>query len=561
MELLDSRRLTGPSLLLDRPGAVIDVSLTPEETAAAVAAWAAQARRMLDALGWSGEEIAARTFPGGASLALSAPVDALYTATEVNDWAWEAAEDVLAGRREPDLAKAREVLRAEIARESNPSLIALREAAAARGVTFLADDRAVSVGLGKGSLSWPARALPHPDEVDWSRVHDIPVLLVTGTNGKTTTVRLLASIVDASEQMPGVTSTDQIDVGGEVLDRGDFSGPGGARALLRDRRVEVAILETARGGLLRRGLAVERASAALVTNIAADHLGDLGIHDLGSLAATKLVIARAVGPEGRIVLNADDPELVAAAGRLQAPILWFSLDAGNPRVRQAVEAGGEAVFLEDGALVLAREGERVRVMAAAEAPLTFGGAARHNVANALAAIGMAAAIGIPVEAMAKGLRRVRNTPEDNLGRANTFEREGVRVLVDYAHNPHGLTALLDVAQAIPAERRLLVLGQAGDRDDEALRELARAALPFQPDRFVIKEIPEMLRGRQPGEVPALLESELRRNGVAPARIQRADSELEAVQKALAQARPGDLLILLVHVQREAVLEMLREAGF
>ena len=558
MDRLDSRRLTGPNLLLDRPGAIIEVSLSPEQASAAVAAWASQVRRMLDAVGWKGEEIAARTFAGGASLAITAPIDALYTATEINDWAWDAVEAELAGRQAPDFQSAAARLRDEIAREANPRLLALRDAAAAHGVAFLSDDRAASVGLGKGSLTWPVRDLPDPEEVDWNKVRDIPVLLVTGTNGKTTTVRLLAAMVDASEQMAGVTSTDQIEVGGELIERGDFSGPGGARTLLRDRRVEVAILETARGGLLRRGLAVNRAAAALVTNIAADHLGEFGILDLPSLAAAKLVVTRAIGPEGRVVLNADDPQLTAAAATLSAPVLWFSLDPGNPLVRQALAAGGEAVYLQEGSLMLARGGECSQITRVESVPVAFGGAARHNVANVLAAIGMASAIGIPAEAMATGLRRVGNSPEDNPGRANLFERDGVRVLLDYAHNPHGLTALLDIARTLPAERRLLVLGQAGDRDDEALRDFVRAALPLLPDRVVVKELPEMLRGRQPGEVPAILEDELRRLGIPAERIERAGSELEGVQKALAEARSGDLVVLLVHTQREEVLGVIRE---
>ena len=561
MNLLDSRRLTGPSLLLDRPGAILEVSFAPEEGAAAISVWAAQVRRMLDAVGWTGAEIAVRRFAGGASLAITAPIDGLYAATEVNDWAWGAAEAAVTGLEAPDFQAAAARLRDEIAREANPALIALQAHASSRGVAFLADDHFASVGLGKGSLVWPVRALPDAADVDWSRVYDVPVLLVTGTNGKTTTVRLLAAIVDASEQMAGTTSTDLVEVGGEVVERGDFSGPGGARALLRDRRVEVAILETARGGLLRRGLAVHRADAALVTNIAADHLGEFGILDLPALAEAKLLIARAVGPKGRIVLNADDPELVAAAGegRLGAPILWFSLDAANPVVKQALAAGGEACFLAGAALVLARgkaKKDRIEVTRVDNVPVAFGGAARHNVANALAAIAMASAIGIPVEAMATGLRRVGNTPADNPGRANLFERGGVRVLLDYAHNPHGLTALLDIARAFPAERRLLLLGQAGDRTDEAIRDLARAALPLQADRIVLKELPEMLRGRPPGEVTAILEEELLRNGVPAGRIERAGSELEGARRLLAEARPGDLVLLLVHTQREAVIDCL-----
>jgi cyanophycin synthetase len=558
MNLLDSRRLTGPNLLLDRPGAVIEVALAPEEAHAAVMAWTGQVRRMLDAVGWEGEEIAARLFPGGASLAISAPIDGLFAATDINDWAWDAAGDVMAGRREPDLAKARDVLRAEIAREANPALLALRDAAAARGVAFLADDRFASVGLGTGSRCWSLEALPDPQEIDWGAVSDIPVVAVSGTNGKTTTVRLLAAMVDASERMAGVTSTDRVDVGGEVVEWGDFSGPVGARLLLRDRRVEVAILETARGGLLRRGLAVSRVAAAAVTNIAADHLGEFGIYDLPSLAAAKLVVSQAVGPGGRLVLNADDPVLVAAARRLEVPIVWFSLDPENPLVREALAAGGEAALYAGGGLVLARGAARRSVLRADEAPITFGGQARHNVANALAAIALASAIDLPVEAMAAGLRRLRNHPDDNPGRANLFERDGVRILVDYAHNPHGLAALLSIVQSLPAGRRILLLGQAGDRDDQALRDLARAALPFAADLIILKEMTEMLRGRAEGEVPVILEDELRRLGVPESKIEHADSELDGVRMALAAARPGDLLILLIHSQRAAVLELIQE---
>ena len=550
MQLLDSRRLTGPNLLLDRPGAVIEVSLSPEKAERAVAAWQAQARRVLDAVGWTKEVTAARIFPGGASLAISAPIDCLYAATEVNEWAWAAAQ---AGFEEGVFQQSIERLRAEIQREASPALLALRDAAAARGVAFLWDDRQASVGLGTGSLTWPVDELPNPgdlDGVDWAVVHDIPVLLVTGTNGKTTTVRLLASMFEAASQVVGLTSTDRVEVAGEVLERGDFSGPEGARTLLRDRRVEVAVLETARGGLLRRGLAVDRAAAALVTNIAADHLGEFGIHDLPSLAAAKLVITRAVGPEGRVVLNADDPQLVAAAGGIRAPITWFSLDPGNPLARSGVR-------LEDGFLVL---NERTRIVHVDEIPFTFGGAARHNVANALGAIGMAAAVGLPAESMAEGLRRVGGTPEDNPGRANLFERNGFRILLDYAHNPHGLTALLDIARSLPAERRLILIGQAGDRDDEAIRELARAAWAFQPDHVVVKELPEMLRGRGLGEVPAILVDELHRLGAPAGSVTRAGSELEGVDEALAWARPGDLLVLLVHTQREAVLEKIQPAN-
>jgi UDP-N-acetylmuramyl tripeptide synthase len=237
------------------------------------------------------------------------------------------------------------------------------------------------------------------------------------------------------------------------------------------------------------------------------------------------------------------------------------------------------VLLEDGNLVLARGGMRSAggsggrpsdrgrlpaggrrdVVAPLSAiPITFGGAARHNVANALAAIGLGAALGLPLEAMANGLAALRNDDgDDNPGRGYLMEIDGFQALVDYAHNPHGLAALTELAATLPARRRLLLLGQAGDRDDQAIRELARTAWSLRPDRVILKELPTMLRGRSPREVPALLEAELLRLGARPEALAFAPTEIDAVQQALAWARPGDLLVLLVHTQREEALAALR----
>ena len=184
MKLLDSRRLTGPNLLSDREGAILDVSLAPAEADAAIDTWSREARYLLDAVGWEREEIAVRQFPGGASLAISAPIDALYAATELNEQAWEAATAAVTGAASPDAAAAVKCLCAAIDRERNPALLALRAAAEARSVAFLSDDEEVSVGLGIGSKSWPVNALPRPEEVHWERVHDVPVVLVTAKDQK-----------------------------------------------------------------------------------------------------------------------------------------------------------------------------------------------------------------------------------------------------------------------------------------------------------------------------------------------------------------------------------------
>ena len=586
MELLDSRRLTGPGLLLDREGAAIEVSYGAGEENV-VEFWRERVRRLLDALGWESETIAVRPFPGGASLAITAPFDALFAACDVAEAAWTAAMAAQSGEAEPDPAATLEMLRAAIDAERDPQLVALRDGALAHGVTFLIDDRAVTVGLGTGSRTFPRPEKPeepelspgyagvppatagrrpaHPGEadpfppVDWTQIHDIPHTVVTGTNGKTTTVRLLASISRAAGFVVGLSSTDGVTVGGERIATGDYSGPEGARKALRDTRVDLGVLELARGGMLRRGVPLSRATAAAVTNVAADHLGEYGIVDVPSLAEAKLSVAHTLAPGGRLVLNADDPEL-AARGRAVAEhfrlqIGWFSLSSKTEPLASHRAAGGTAAYLEGDALILApgsEQSERTEVIRIADFPLAHGGAARHNVSNALAAILLADALGISPVAQREGLAAIGTSPADNPGRANLIPLgKGATVLLDYAHNPHGLEALRPLVESLPAKRRILLFGQAGDRDDAALRDLAAAASRFAPDLVILKEMPALLRGRKPGEVPAILEADLRRLGVPE--ILRVETELAGVELALEIAEAGDLLILLVHTDRNGAL--------
>jgi cyanophycin synthetase len=564
MPLLDSRRLTGPGLLLDRPGAVVDVAIDEGQQDEIIDAWRRNVTRMLDAVGWNGELLRVRSFSGGASLALSAPPDALYAATELNEWAWASAEAEASGVTlpplEPEAARLREAIKAE----SNPPLLALRNRARRQGVTFLSGEDQVSVGTGTGVMVWPARQLPSPDAVNWSRVHDVPLVLVTGSNGKTTIVRLLAAMLTQGGRIPGTTSTDGVKVGDRLLAEGDYSGPSGARMVLRDRNVETAVLETARGGILRRGLPVEQADVAIITNIADDHLGEFGVQSLADLAEAKLVTVRAVRPNGSVVLNADDPILAGARDQVSAPVTWFSLHPERAEVRDHLAAGGRAALLEEDALVLATGAARTIVATLSEVTITLGGSATHNVANTLAAVAAAQALHLPLEVIRTTLQWFGRNVDDNPGRANLIELGGIRLLIDFAHNPHGMAALAAMASSLPSQRRLVLLGQAGDRSDSAIRELADAAMTLRPDYVVVKELERYLRGRGAGEVPDLLMDELRRLGLPPEAVNFPGSEGAAVRHALEWARPGDLLVLPIHQDRAEVLaliERLRGSGW
>jgi UDP-N-acetylmuramyl tripeptide synthase len=557
IKLEDSRRLTGPNILLDRAGAVLEIYGPDSEVESLVRTWRQEARKLLDAVGWLAEDIADRSFPGGASLALSAPIDALYAATEVNEKAVETAVARIEGRENQLINKFTRILVEEIARERTPQLLALREAAHEHDVAFISDDDLVSIGLGAGSLTFEVSDIPDPASIDWSKVKDIPLALITGTNGKSTTVRLLASMIRAAGLVEGFSSTDGIMVDGKLVEQGDYSGPEGARAILRNRDVEIAVLETARGGILRRGLPVSRTDVAMVTNVGKDHLGEYGVNDIETLLETKLVVHRAVDAGGFLVLNVDDPGLRSRGPGLGVKIAWFGLDPGRPDLVSHVKSGGEAAWLEKGALVWTREGRRENIINVDEIPLTLKGAARHNISNSLAAILVGGRLGLTLDKMARGLQAFTGTPEENPGRGNVFDLGGVMAIVDFAHNAHGFRSLFEMANALPVKRRLVILGQAGDRTDESILEQVAITWDARPDRIIIKEMEQYLRGREMGEVTGMIESKLRRLGASNDMMEHADSEMEAVHRSLEWARPGDLLLLLVYAEREETFVLLR----
>lgn len=566
----DSRRLTG----CNRYFAGTAVILTPlgvlAHDAAAHARWQARVRQACAALAWPDPQPHAWPHPKEPMLAFAAPPNLLFTATEINEWAWERST---AGAGHPlqdsafDLAQdpgddPAALFAARAQAERRPALVALRAEAAARGLPLFEDDHEVSIGAGAGSRRWPLAALPELAAVPWAELHDVPTALVTGSNGKTTTVRLLAAMAGAAGLAAGHSCTEGVVVAGQMMERGDYSGPAGARAVLRHRGVQAAILETARGGLLRRGLAVQRADVAVVTNISLDHLGEYGVETAADLAEVKLIVARALGAAGTLVLNADDTLLMAAAARLPhaAAARWalFAFDHGHAALQALRARGGSTCGVRDGELVLTHQGHEQPLGRVSAMPVTLGGAARHNVANAAAAALAGACMGLPLPAMAATLGRFGARPHDNAGRLERRLYRGAIVLIDYAHNPDGLAMLLRVARALaPGGRLGLLLGQAGNRDDAAIAGLCRTAAGFEPERVVIKELALMLRGRALGEVPALIERELLAAGLPREHLSHQHDEELAAHELLAWAQPGDLIVLPLHTR--AVRERLAAA--
>ena len=542
MELLDARRLTGPNLFGHEPGAILDIRCSADEAARLLECWEKNLPRIFDAVGWQRSESRHRLFAGGISLFFAAPIDVLYAASSLSERAWALCNAELDGSDAPDFdAMCAEIVE-EAAAEANAPLLSLQRAAIEHHTAFLWDDALASLGHGQHSQVWPVRELPEVDTLDWKFFQEIPVALVTGTNGKTTTVRLAAHILGGAGQYVGLSSTEWISVNGQVVDRGDWSGPGGARAVLRHPEVQVAILETARGGLLRRGLGVGQAQVALITNIAEDHLGDFASQNMDELLDIKWIVSQAVEVNGTLVLNADDPLLVSRSAAYSRRIDWFSMDIDNPVVTAHTDSDGRAFVLAGEVLVRVDAGRRDTICRINEIPVALGGAARHNVANALAAAAVSCRLGATLAQVRAGLTSM--SPHSNPGRCNLYDIRNFKVLVDFAHNPHAMRALFDMARAVPAKRRVLCFGQAGDRTDAQIRQLARSAWAIGLERVIISELAAYARGRPHGEVHALLRDELKKCGARDEQILYFEEESDSQDAALAWAQPGDLVIIL-----------------
>jgi len=558
MEFLDARRLTGPSLLFDGPAAILDISCTRNDADRLAPLWQSNVERMRIEFGWERCDYSRKDLAGGVSLAFTASIDALYAASEINEWAWAACEAELSGEPAPDFVAAAESILTEYADEANAPLLALQAAAAAKAVTFLWDDDEVSLGLGRSARTWPARELPDPGSVDWDGFSDVPIGLVTGTNGKTTTVRLATHILRRAGLNVGLSSTDWIAVNDRVIERGDWSGPGGARQILRQNDVDVAVLESARGGLLRRGLGVEHADAALITNIAEDHLGDFGSQNLDELLDVKWIVSRAVRANGCLILNADDPRLVAKARDYDGKRVWFGLDIDNPSVRDQISRGDMAFVLDGNELLKIENGTREHICHDHEIPISLHGAARHNVANALAAAALTWSLGAALADIRTGLTTM--SQDDNPGRCNVYEVNGRKVLIDFAHNPQAMRALFDMARAIPANRRVLCFGQAGDRPDNLIQAMTRDAWAIGLDRVIVSELAKYHRGRAHGDVYAVIRDELLLLGAREDQVAHYEEESESLDAAFGWAESNDLVIMLALGGAAPIKEQLQSFG-
>ena len=375
----------------------------------------------------------------------------------------------------------------------------------------------------------------------------VPIVAVTGTNGKTTTSRMIAHIAQMAGSTVGLTTTDGIYVGNVQIAAGDMAGPESARMVLKNPRVDFAVLETARGGIVRSGLGFDRCNVAVVTNVASDHLGLKGIETMADLARVKAVVPSAVFRDGASVLNADNQWTVEMARDARGEIIFFSLDETNPNIRDHLREQGRAVVLrqtpEGEALVLVTPASETVVVLAHEIPATAQGRIRVNIANALAATAAAIAAGFDPPLIRAALSTFQNGYAQTPGRFNIITIEGREVVMDYCHNVHGLEAIADFVKRSSAEATVGVISVPGDRRDEDIRAFgALAATIF--DRLVVREDDD-LRGRERGEVARLLTCGANSAGRSSTRVRTVLDEVDAVHAGIDWAKPGDVVVAMV----------------
>jgi cyanophycin synthetase len=373
----------------------------------------------------------------------------------------------------------------------------------------------------------------------------VPIAAVTGTNGKTTTARMLAHIAKMAGYTPGLTTTDGVYIDGQRTVEGDMTGPVSARMVLADPHIDIAVLETARGGLLRAGMGVRSVNVGAVLNVQSDHLGLKGIDTLEQLAEVKRIVVEVA--TDCAVLNADDPNVLKMSGYTDAKVICYvTMNPSHSLVREHVRAGGRACALEAGVngamITLYDKGSHIPLLWTHLIPATMEGRALHNVQNAMVAAAMAFSLGIKLDAIRQGLRTFDTTFFQAPGRMNVFDEHPFKVLFDYGHNAHAVSVMADLAGRLDVTgKRIVVLAGPGDRRDEDLVAIANA-VAGRFDHYICRR-DDALRGRDGDEVPGILAKALRAAGVPDAAISIIPDEQQAIAAALQMGRSGDLLLV------------------
>ena len=371
---------------------------------------------------------------------------------------------------------------------------------------------------------------------------DVPIVAVTGTNGKTTTAKLIAHALKYSGKKVGLAGTTGVEIDGVTIVSGDYSGPEGAGVVFREPTVDHAVLEVARGGIIRRGLGFDNCNVGVLLNVDEDHIGTDGVEDLADLALVKSTVIEVVIASGVSVLNADDPTVVGLEAKAGGQVIYFSMHPENETITQHLVSGGTAVVLEGGDVVIRSPEPRVHVLSVLEAPITLRGVATFNTANVLAAVAALHGLGTPVHMIRNGISTFHPSATQNPGRMNLIDFVSFKVIVDYGHNVPAVKALGAALPHISTGRKIVVAHGTGNRTDENIKEFGKALASVYDHLIVADADP---RARAPGETADLVRTGALEAGLPETSIEIVDAPLPAIDRAFSMVQPGDLLVIQV----------------
>ncbi|MBY7734898.1 Mur ligase family protein [Francisella philomiragia] len=549
-----SRRLVGPNLFFKETGTVLDVPLIDHRDELTKLFYQ-EAERILPALGWEHIKLTHKFFNNGVRYAMIAPVDITMPACDVIDFIWLSVREGFENGSFKTLEEAKQKLMPLIDEDKNLTYRKLYDLAKSKGFNAFRDKNKAFVGSGTGCYEFDLDN-DKIEDVDWSKVYDIPAVIVTGTNGKTTTVRLTDYICRMAGKLTGYTSTDWVKVNDELIDEGDYSGPTGHQFVLTNKKVEVALLESARGGLLKRGLIETYVNAAAVTNVSADHLGEDGIETVAELAEAKAIVFRTMGKDSHAVINLDNSYMKQQFDKLSCAKIVVTQNPDQHDMDYYLSKADYACVVENDTFTWIDKTSKKQILPVVDAPLTVKGFAKHNIENAMIAIALSFKLGISLDDIKAALKTFKSDPKVNRGRANIFEFDNKVAVLDYAHNEAGMEALLNMIKAYDkGGKKYLMIGTTGDRK-YLISGINDIIIKHGIDFVVIKETEKYLRGAKPLELPTLIRDDLESKGFDISKTYISHGELIGVKYILDMLEDNDIGVFCCQAELEEVAKYL-----
>lgn len=556
-----SSRLLGQSRFFDVAGAVIDISLVTTDNFKTAELFATELDKILRKLPIKDYEVKILVFDNGINIALRYPYDLLMVACDLLDWVWLEIVDFI----EQDLPiRTKECIRDFTSMIEDNQQIILRkiyDKAHQHQVNFFINKDIIVLGSGIGQFRTKVNKITKLKDIPWKKIHNIPTALITGTNGKTTTTRLTEFICRKAKLKSAYCSTDWVMVNGRKVVEGDLSGPTGHQYAMMNQKVEVAILEAARGGIVKRGLMPNYVDVATVTNIAYDHIGQNGINSLVDLANAKGVVYNALKQDGIAIINLDDEHIKQLVVKHKKA--YISTKLSEQEISKYLTDDNYVVFIRDNVIILKTNSVEYPLNKINEIPITVYGLATYNFENVLHAVALCFALKITPEQIIFGLKKFGADDKSNFGRWNYYKSiNHGHLVVDIAHNPAGLDNILNLATGFKQLHKVngllrLMYGNTADRRD-TIPEIVALINKYHVDEVIIKEFQTSLRGSQLGEMPQVFYAELIKQGYPSEKIKIMPNEFEATQFILTQAKPDDFTLLCSHELIVEVSKLMRD---